>query len=157
MYHRLVIRILDLWMERCVFKCWVHEDLHSALSLLDRNDSFMREARRVANPTACYDVVNYKCNAKIERIDHFKMEVLRFDRRFPSLNRHQHVALHCWNPLITVPYPTIMEKNVGTFYLIQEKISNPRFPNSMLIRAILSEAVSARSPTLRDGDGEGLW
>ena len=36
------------------------------------------------------------------------------------------------------------KKNVGTFY-----------PDSMLIRGMSSEA-SARSPTLTDGDGEGL-
>ena len=46
--------------------------------------------------------------------------------------------------------PTIMENIIGTFYLIQ-----PRFPNSMLIQVMLSEA-SARSPTLTDGGGEGL-
>ena len=44
------------------------------------------------------------------------------------------------------PGTTIMEKNIGTFYLIQEK-SDPRSPNSMLIRVMLSEA-SARSPNI---------
>ena len=42
-----------------------------------------------------------------------------------------------------------------TFYMIQEK-SDPHSPISMLIRVMLSEA-SARSPTLADGGGEGLW
>ena len=39
-----------------------------------------------------------------------------------------------------------MGKNVGTFYLIQEK-KDPRSPNPMLIRVMLSEA-SARSPNI---------